>query len=56
LQKQRPELAEGLDKRDPRLGRVLDRVMAQYDDGRVTSLADEEVERMVDEVFAGSPV
>jgi hypothetical protein len=27
--------------------------MREYDDGRVTSLADEEVHRLVDEAFAG---
>ncbi len=53
MQKHRPEEAIGLDKRDSRVMRILDLVMQEYDDGRVTSLADEEVHRMVDGVFAG---
>jgi hypothetical protein len=44
-------MAEGVGKRDERLQRVLERVMAEYDDGRVTSLADEEVAELVEEVF-----
>jgi isopropylmalate/homocitrate/citramalate synthase len=51
LQKHRPGMAEGVGKRDERLQRVLERVMAEYDDGRVTSLADEEVAELVEEVF-----
>jgi hypothetical protein len=39
-------------KRDPRLRRVLDRVAAAFDDGRATSLADDEVAVMVDAAFA----
>ncbi len=53
MQKHRPDEAVGLDKRDSRVMRILDLVMQEYDDGRVTSLADEEVHRMVDGVFAG---
>lgn len=52
MQKHRPAEAAGLDKRDGRLMRILDLVMREYDDGRVTSLADEEVHRLVDEAFA----
>ena len=52
MQKHRPSEAAGLEKRDPRLMRMLDLVMREYDDGRVTSLADEEVHRLVDEAFA----
>jgi isopropylmalate/homocitrate/citramalate synthase len=51
IQKHRPGLAEGLGKRDPRLLRVLELVMAEYDEGRVTSLADEEVAAMVERVW-----
>jgi isopropylmalate/homocitrate/citramalate synthase len=51
MQKHRPAEAGGVDKRDPRVARLLDRVMAQFDDGRVTSLADEEVHALVDDVF-----
>ena len=56
LQKHRPEVAVGLDKRDARLTRMLDLVTREYDEGRVTSLADEEVQALVDEVFAGVAV
>jgi isopropylmalate/homocitrate/citramalate synthase len=51
VQKHRPELSDGLTKRDPRLLRMLDLVMGEYDDGRVTALADEEVHALVDRVF-----
>lgn len=56
MRNHRPELAEGLDKRDGRVSRLLDLVMAQYDDGRVIALPDEEVDAMVDEVFGAVPV
>ncbi len=52
MQRRRPAEATGVDKRDPRLARVLDLVMTEYDDGRVTSLADEEVDRLIDVAFA----
>lgn len=52
MQKHRPAEAEGLSKRDARLQRVLDLVMSEYDDGRVTSLADEEVHALIDGAFA----
>ena len=51
MQKHRPAEAAGLDKRDPRVLRVLDLVMREYDDGRVIAIADEEVHGMVDEAF-----
>ena len=51
LQKHRPELAAGLAKRDPRLLAVLDAVEREYDDGRVTSLADSEVDALVSAAF-----
>ena len=56
MQKHRPTEAAGLDKRDPRVMRVLELVMREYDDGRVTSLADEEVHALIDEVFSGAPI
>lgn len=52
MQKHRPQEAAGLDKRDPRLARVLELVMREYDEGRVTSISDEEVHAMIDEAFA----
>ena len=52
----RPAEAAGLDKRDSRVTRLLELVMAQYDDGRVIALPDEEVHAMVDEVFGGVAV
>jgi isopropylmalate/homocitrate/citramalate synthase len=51
MQKHRPSFAEGLTKRDARLVRVFEFVMAEYDDGRVTSLADEEVAALIDRVW-----
>jgi hypothetical protein len=54
LQKHRPELAGGVAKRDPRLLRVLEAVEREYDDGRVTSLADSEVDELVSRAFAAS--
>ena len=44
----------GLGKRDGRLLTVLDIVMREYDEGRVTSLADEEVASIVDAAFASN--
>jgi len=55
MQKHRPEEAAGLDKRDPRVLRVLDLVMAEYEDGRVYAMGDEEVERFVEEAFRPVP-
>lgn len=56
MQKHRPAEAAGIDKRDSRVGRILDFVMGEYDDGRVTSLADEEVHQLVDDAFAVAAV
>jgi hypothetical protein len=56
LQDHRPELAVGTDKRDARVMRLLELVMREYEDGRVTGLADEEVSAMVDEAFMGVAV
>jgi isopropylmalate/homocitrate/citramalate synthase len=47
----RPELAAGLSKRDPRLISLLDAVMREYDEGRVTGLADNEVDALVSATF-----
>jgi isopropylmalate/homocitrate/citramalate synthase len=52
MQKHRPDLAGGLSKRDPRLVALLDAVMRAYDDGRVTGLADSEVDALVNEAFS----
>ena len=52
MQTHRPAEAIGLEKRDPRLLRVLDMVMSLYDDGRVIAIADEEVHQILDEAFA----
>jgi isopropylmalate/homocitrate/citramalate synthase len=52
MQKHRPREATSLEKRDPRVLKLLDMVMAEYDSGRVTSLADVEVHELIDEVFA----
>jgi len=51
LRRFRPELAAGVDKRDPRVSLILDRIRAAYDAGRVTSLADDEIEVLVDQAF-----
>jgi isopropylmalate/homocitrate/citramalate synthase len=56
MQKHRPAEAAGLDKRDPRVVRLLELVMREYDDGRVTALADEEVHALIVEVFSGTTV
>jgi isopropylmalate/homocitrate/citramalate synthase len=56
MQKHRPSEAAGLNKRDPRVMRLLELVMREYEDGRVISLPDEEVYAMVDEVFKPVPV
>ena len=53
MRRHRPATAEGLDKRDGRLLRVLELVMAEYDEGRVTSLSDEEVGALVDAAWRG---
>ncbi len=52
MQKHRPDLARGVVKRDPRLLQVSAAVEREYDDGRVTSLADSEVEDLVSRAFA----
>lgn len=52
LQRHRPKLVAGLSKRDARVQQLLDAVMREYDDGRVTGLADTEVEALVDRFIA----
>lgn len=52
MQTHRPAEAAGLEKRDPRVMRLLELVMKEYDDGRVIAIADEEVHRMIDAVWA----
>jgi isopropylmalate/homocitrate/citramalate synthase len=52
MQTHRPDLAAGLTKRDPRLLRVLAAVEREYDGGRVTSLADSEVDALIEAAFA----
>jgi hypothetical protein len=47
MQQHRPEHADGLTRRDPRLLGVLELVMCEYNDGRDTALADEEVHTLV---------
>jgi isopropylmalate/homocitrate/citramalate synthase len=53
MQKHRPAEAAGVDKRDPRVMRLLELVMRQYEDGRVIALPDEEVHGLIDQVFGG---
>ena len=47
----RPRLAQGLDKRDPRVRRLNETIVESFSSGRVTSLADDEVGALVDEEF-----
>jgi len=54
MQRHRPELAGGLTKRDPRLLSVLAAVEQEYDEGRVTSLADSEVDTLIESAFSAS--
>ncbi|MEO9254753.1 MAG: 2-isopropylmalate synthase, partial [Tepidiformaceae bacterium] len=56
MQKHRPSVAVGLVKRDPRVARLLELVMREYEDGRVISLPDVEVHAMVNQVFESLPV
>ncbi|HEY4866979.1 MAG TPA: 2-isopropylmalate synthase [Candidatus Dormibacteraeota bacterium] len=51
----RPDLAEGLTKQDGRLRLIGDAVMQEYSAGRMTSLSDDEVERLVDSAFESIP-
>jgi isopropylmalate/homocitrate/citramalate synthase len=51
MRDQRPRLAEGLTKHDARIRRLVSEIVAEFSAGRVTSLGDDEVGRLVDEVF-----
>jgi citrate (Re)-synthase len=50
----RPGLARGLTKRDPRVRRLNERIIEEFGAGRITSLSDDEVGRLVDEAFASA--
>jgi hypothetical protein len=54
LRRSRPALAAGLAKQDPRVRAVVDRIAGEYEDGRITSLSDDEVAALVDDAFASS--
>jgi isopropylmalate/homocitrate/citramalate synthase len=47
----RPDLVGGLGKQDPRIRRLNQTVIEEFSAGRVTSLGDDEVGRMVEEAF-----
>jgi isopropylmalate/homocitrate/citramalate synthase len=51
----RPLLAAGLTKQDPRVRRLNERIIGEFGAGRITSLSDAEVGRLVDEAFAPLP-
>src|SRR5215470_6734524 len=51
----RPELASRLTKQDPRLRRLNETIIEEFSAGRITSLGDQEVARLVDEAFAANP-
>jgi citrate (Re)-synthase len=51
----RPELA-GLTKQDSRLRRLNERIITEFSAGRITSLGDDEVGRLVDEAFQGATI
>jgi isopropylmalate/homocitrate/citramalate synthase len=51
----RPELAPGLTKQDPRVRRLNEGIIGEFSEGRITSLGDDEVGRLVDEAFSGAP-
>jgi isopropylmalate/homocitrate/citramalate synthase len=55
LREHRRELTAGLSKQDDRLRRLNQAVMDQYSAGRVTSLSDEEVGRLVAAAFGTAP-
>ncbi|MDZ7727174.1 MAG: hypothetical protein U5Q44_02690, partial [Dehalococcoidia bacterium] len=57
MRRHRPQDTAKLDKRDPRLMRIIELVNHQYEDGRMTALSDEEVHALVEEAFAeqGAP-
>ena len=47
----RPELASRLTKQDPRLRRLNETIIEEFSTGRITSLGDDEVGRLVDDSF-----
>ena len=51
----RYEFAEPLDKDDPRIRQINDWVAAQYEEGRVPAMSDEEMDEKVCEVFGDVP-
>ncbi|HEX6489467.1 MAG TPA: 2-isopropylmalate synthase [Candidatus Dormibacteraeota bacterium] len=51
LRDHRPDLAEGVDKRDARLQQLSGLVLDEFAGGRVTSLADEEMDSLAATVF-----
>jgi isopropylmalate/homocitrate/citramalate synthase len=51
----RYEFAEPLDKDDPRIRQINDWVTAQYEEGRVPAMSDEEMDEKVCEVFGDVP-
>ena len=55
IRDQRPELAGGLTKQDPRLRRLNETIIEEFSAGRITSLGDQEVAQLVDEAFAANP-
>jgi isopropylmalate/homocitrate/citramalate synthase len=52
----RPGLAIGLTKHDTRVRRLNEEIIDEFSDGRVTSLSDEEVGRLVDQAFSTAEV
>jgi len=54
IRDQRPGLAAGLTKQDPRLRRLNETIIEEFSAGRITSLGDEEVGRLVDAEFNAS--
>ena len=51
LRDHRPDLAEGVEKRDPRLQELSRLVLDEFAEGRVSSLADEEMDALAQRVF-----
>jgi len=54
IRDQRPGLAPGLTKRDPRVRHLNERIIEEFGAGRITSLSDAEVGRLVDEAFGSA--
>jgi len=47
---------DSLNKTDPRLTSIYERIMAEYEGGRTTSLSDEEMAKWVAEKFGQLPL